>query len=309
MKRLVVGSRRSQLAMTQTHWVCDQLTEYVPDLDICIEGITTKGDRILDLTLSKIGGKGLFIKEIEQALLDGRIDFAVHSMKDMPAEMPEGLVIASVPARVDARDAFISRSAASLRGLPQEARIGTSSLRRTAQLARLRSDLTIVPLRGNIDSRLEKMREGKMDAIVLACAGLIRMGWEDQITERLSVEQSIPAVAQGALAIQCRSEDLETRSIVGLLNDETTARTVAAERAFLGALNGGCQVPIGAYASAYEHGLRLVGMVAEPDGSVILKESLDGAAPEALGRQLAALLLDQGARGILERFREKVGDR
>ncbi|AIQ54415.1 hydroxymethylbilane synthase [Paenibacillus sp. FSL R7-0331] len=252
MRKIIVGSRQSALALTQTGHVIDDLTrlsaEHGFGFTFEVHKIITKGDRILDVTLSKVGGKGLFVKEIEQAMLDKVIDMAVHSMKDMPSELPEGLINGAVPKRVDPRDCLIATGAASLEELAEGARVGTSSLRRSSQLAALRPDLVIEPVRGNIDSRLKKLENGEYDAILLAAAGLTRMGWQDRVTSYLEPEVCLPAVGQGALGIECREDDAELRRLLALYNDEQTALTVTAERTFLGALNGGCQVPIGAYA-------------------------------------------------------------
>ncbi|UQZ33109.1 hydroxymethylbilane synthase [Paenibacillus sp. PK3_47] len=318
MRKIIVGSRQSALALTQTGHVIADLErlceEHGFDFTFEVHKIVTKGDRILDVTLSKVGGKGLFVKEIEQAMLDHVIDMAVHSMKDMPSELPEGLINGAVPRRVDPRDCLIATGAASLAELPQGARVGTSSLRRSSQLAALRPDLTIEPVRGNIDSRLKKLESGEYDAILLAAAGLFRMGWQDRVTAYLPPEQCLPAVGQGALGIECREDDAELRKLLALYNDEQTALTVAAERTFLGALNGGCQVPIGAYAvlegggsgEAAEQGgtaagksITLTGMVGTPDGSVILKETCTGEDPVKLGQEVAGKLIARGAEKIL----------
>jgi hydroxymethylbilane synthase len=316
MRKIIVGSRQSALALTQTGHVIADLErlgrEHGFDFTFEVHKIVTKGDRILDVTLSKVGGKGLFVKEIEQAMLDRVIDMAVHSMKDMPSELPEGLMNGAVPKRVDPRDCLIAAGAGSLEELPQGARVGTSSLRRSSQLAALRPDLVIEPVRGNIDSRLKKLESGEYDAILLAAAGLSRMGWQDRVTAYLPPEQCLPAVGQGALGIECREEDTELRALLALYNDEHTALTVAAERTFLGALNGGCQVPIGAYAvlgtegsgGAAEQGaagaaITLTGMVGTPDGSVILKETCSGDDPVQVGQEVARKLIARGAEKIL----------
>lgn len=315
MRKIIVGSRQSALALTQTGHVIADLErlgkEHGFDFTFEVHKIVTKGDRILDVTLSKVGGKGLFVKEIEQAMLDRVIDMAVHSMKDMPSELPEGLMNGAVPKRVDPRDCLIASGAGSLEDLPPGARVGTSSLRRSSQLAALRPDLVIEPVRGNIDSRLKKLESGEYDAILLAAAGLSRMGWEDRVTAYLPTEQCLPAVGQGALGIECREDDAELRKLLALYNDEQTALTVAAERTFLGALNGGCQVPIGAYAvldtgggGAGEQGsagtaMTLTGMVGTPDGSVILKETCTGKDPVQLGQEVARKLIARGAEKIL----------
>jgi len=312
MRTLKVGTRKSALAMTQTTQTVERLRQLASSagMDVAFElvPIVTRGDRILDVTLSKVGGKGLFVKEIEQALLDGVIDFAVHSMKDMPFELPEGLIIGAVPQREDPRDCLISRTVRALDELPQGAKVGTSSLRREAQLKALRPDLAVVSIRGNIDTRLRKLEEEGLDAILLAAAGLHRLGWKDRITAYLPVETCLPAVGQGALAVECREADAELRELLALLHDNLSARAVAAERRLLGLLNGGCQVPIGAYAApqgaAPDSPLTLTGMVALPDGAKVLKASAAGTDPAALGEEVARLLLEQGADAILAEVRE-----
>lgn len=309
MRTIVVGSRQSALALTQTNQVIGALEKLAAELrlEVCFEvkKIVTKGDQILDVTLSKVGGKGLFVKEIEQALLNGEIDMAVHSMKDMPALLPEGLVNGAVPLRQDPRDCLISREGVDLDGLPHGAKVGTSSLRRSSQLLAYRPDLKLEWIRGNIDSRLRKLETEGFDAILLAAAGLKRMGWEDRITSYLPVEICLPAVGQGALGIQCRENDAELLELLGRYEDGDTAITVAAERSLLASLNGGCQVPIGAYAVLGEDGatVHLTGLVGKPDGSLLLKESAAGTDPEALGREVARLLADKGADEILEQAR------
>ncbi|OKP83913.1 hydroxymethylbilane synthase [Paenibacillus helianthi] len=311
MRKIIVGSRQSALALTQTGQVIADLErlsgEHGFGFTFEVHKIVTKGDRILDVTLSKVGGKGLFVKEIEQAMLAHEIDMAVHSMKDMPSELPEGLMNGAVPKRVDPRDCLISNGGLALEDLPQGARVGTSSLRRSSQLAALRPDLQIEPVRGNIDSRLGKLENGEYDAILLAAAGLARMGWKDRVTAYLPPEVCLPAVGQGALGIECRVDDAELRKLLALYDDEQTALTVAAERTFLGALNGGCQVPIGAFAvldneavkSASQRLITLTGMVGTPDGSVILKETCSGYDPAQLGEEVARKLIARGAEQIL----------
>lgn len=316
MRTIVVGTRQSQLALTQTGQVIEALKElcrlHSLPFEFEIKKIVTKGDRILDVTLSKVGGKGLFVKEIEQAMLDEEIDLAVHSMKDMPSELPEGLMNGAVPKRVDPRDALISKGGLSLEELPQGAKVGTSSLRRASQLKAYRPDFNIEPIRGNIDSRLKKLETEGFDAIILAAAGLFRMGWEDRITSYLPVDICLPAVGQGALGIECRENDEEVRHLLSLYNDPETAITVAAERSFLGALNGGCQIPIGAFASLVPSGtsapeaesrIELTGLVGSPDGNVILKENAAGSDPQLLGEEVASILKSKGAEEILSEVR------
>ncbi|GAA4842300.1 hydroxymethylbilane synthase [Paenibacillus vulneris] len=311
MRKIVVGTRQSALALTQTGQVVEQLRELSKQLGIeCefeLKKIVTKGDRILDVTLSKVGGKGLFVKEIEQAMFDGEIDIAVHSMKDMPAELPEGLRIGAVPRREDARDCLISRESRGLDELPQGAKVGTSSLRRSCQLQNYRPDLQIESIRGNIDSRLKKLETEGFDAILLAAAGLHRIGWQDRISVYIPAEISLPAVGQGALCIECRSDDEFVLGLLKHYNHEPTALAVAAERSFLARLNGGCQVPIGAFASLGDEdgnpAITLTGMVGSPDGKLLLKETMTGTDPDKLGRHVAEALIGQGAEDILATVR------
>ncbi|ANE47154.1 porphobilinogen deaminase [Paenibacillus swuensis] len=311
MRTIVVGSRQSALALTQTNQVIDHLQNLCTarglSVNFEVKKIVTKGDQILDVTLSKVGGKGLFVKEIEQALLDRHIDMAVHSMKDMPWELPEGLINGAIPKRVDPRDCIISKGNLKLNELPQGAKVGTSSLRRASQLQQYRPDLNIEPIRGNIDSRIKKLDTEGFDAIVLAAAGLYRMGWEDKISEYLTVEVCLPAVGQGSLGIECRGDDMPMLEILSMLNDPYTELTVKAERAFLRELNGGCQVPIGAYAVLVDgeegHGIQLTGYVATPDGSEQIKETLTGTDPVALGKELAERCKVKGADRILSQVR------
>jgi len=305
IRKWIVGSRQSALALTQTNQVLEALkalgAKHGLPCEFEVRKIVTKGDRILDVTLSKVGGKGLFVKEIEQALFDSEIDFAVHSMKDMPAALPDGLVIGCVPEREDPRDALITRNGWTLNTLPEGAKLGTSSLRRSSQMMALRPDLVVEPLRGNIDSRLKRLESGDFDAILLASAGLRRMGWEDRITEAVPSDVVIPAVGQGALALECREGDDELLALLKLYHHERTAAAVAAERAFLATLNGGCQVPIGAYATLDAAGsaVTLTGFVGSPDGAQLLRETASGEDPQALGRQLGEALLARGAERIL----------
>lgn len=304
MRRIVVGTRRSALAMTQTRWVIERLEALGTEHVFAVQPIVTKGDRILDVTLSKIGGKGLFVKEIEQALLDGEADLAVHSLKDLPAEVPDGLVIAAVPPREDPRDALISRDGRRFEELPAGAVVGTSSLRRAAQLRAWRPDVRVVPLRGNVDTRLKRLEAGDFDAIVLAAAGLARMGWLDRVTEFLPPERVIPAVGQGALAVECRAHDEEVLGLVVRLNDRDTERAVRAERAFLHRLNGGCQVPLGAYAVVDGARVRLTGFVGAPDGSRLIVETVDGTEAEEVGVAAAERILARGGDALLEQVGE-----
>jgi hydroxymethylbilane synthase len=291
---LVIASRGSKLALWQARWVQRQLAALGHSSRI--EIIRTTGDKITDVPLAQVGTKGLFTKEIEEALLDGRADLAVHSLKDLPTELPAGLVLAAIPAREDPRDAMVGMR---LSDLPAGAKVGTSSLRRAAQLRKLRPDLRIEPVRGNLDTRLRKLDEGQYDAIVLAAAGLKRLGWEERIAEILSPEIVCPAVGQGALAIETRATGtLACRR----LNDPATESAVTAERALLAALGGGCQVPIGAYASVTGDRLSLQAVVVSPDGSDLVQDRSNGAAADGarIGRELGEALLAAGADRILE---------
>lgn len=291
---IVIGSRGSQLALWQARWVQSQLA--AAGVESRIEIIKTTGDKITDVPLAKVGSKGLFTKEIEDALLDGSVDLAVHSLKDMPTELPAGLTLAAIPEREDVRDAIIG---CTLDELPQGAKVGTSSLRRTAQLRALRPDLEVESVRGNVDTRLRKLDEGQYRAILLAAAGLRRLGWADRIAEYISQEKMCPAVGQGALAIETREDRV---AVAAALEHPATRACVTAERALLGALGGGCQVPIGANAVLREDGtLHLRGIVAAQDGSQIIRGELEGVAATAaeMGRTLADRLMEQGARELL----------
>jgi hydroxymethylbilane synthase len=298
---LILGTRGSKLALQQSQWFQARLHDVAPDVQVTLRKIQTSGDKIVDVPLAKIGGKGLFVKEIEEALLAGEIDLAVHSMKDVPAQLPDGLEILCVPPREDARDALISRDGLRFKDLPQGARIGTASLRRQALLLNARPDLRIDMLRGNLDTRLRKLREGQFDAIVLAAAGLHRLAWAQEITEYLDPVVSLPAIGQGALGIEGRSGDHFVRSILDRLNDHATGTTVTAERAFLYRLEGGCQVPIAAHATLLDGRLTLEGLVASVDGKTIIRDEIHGKSGEAhvLGVRLAERLLARGGDKIL----------
>jgi hydroxymethylbilane synthase len=293
---LVIASRGSQLALWQARWVQAQLT--AAGHECRIEIIKTTGDKITDVPLAKVGTKGLFTKEIEEALLDGRADLAVHSLKDLPTELPAGLVLAAVPEREDPRDAVIGKKLAEL---PHGARVGTSSLRRSAQLRKLRPDVVIESVRGNLDTRLRKLDEGQYDAILLAAAGLKRLGWGDRIAEILPADVMCSAVGQGALAIETRASGAGFDAC-SALDHAASHAAVMAERGVLGSLGGGCQVPIGAYATVDGGTIRLLGVVASPDGSEIIRAESSGqvAEAEALGQRLGATLLEHGARAILD---------
>jgi hydroxymethylbilane synthase len=308
MRKIIVGSRKSKLALTQTNWVIQQLKNLDATFEFEVKEIVTKGDRILDVTLSKVGGKGLFVKEIEQAMLDKEIDIAVHSMKDMPAVLPEGLTIGSIPFREDHRDVLISKGHVQLEDLPAGAKIGTSSLRRAAQLLVERPDLEIKWIRGNIDTRLAKLETDEYDAIILAAAGLFRMGWaKDVISQFLSTEICLPAVGQGALSIECREDDQEVRELLAKFTCEHTDLAVRAERSFLNKMEGGCQVPIAGYAFINNgNEIVLTVLVASPDGSIIYKEEVKGTDPEELGTIAANLLIARGAKELIDKVKEEL---
>ena len=293
---LVIGSRGSQLALWQANWIAARLAECGQETRI--EIIKTTGDKITDVPLAKVGTKGLFTKEIEEALLDGRIDLAVHSLKDLPTEIPAGLTIAAIPEREDPRDALVG---VTLKNLTAGAKIGTSSLRRAAQLRVIRKDLRIESVRGNLDTRVRKLDEGQYEAIVLASAGLTRLGWAHRITEILSPEVMCPAVGQGALAVETRV-DGPARDVCAGLDHAMTRAAVTAERAVLASLGGGCQVPIGSHAQVSREMVQLVGVVISPDGEQVVRKSDQGAVTEAeyVGRRVGAALLAEGAREILE---------
>ncbi len=302
MKRFILATRKSKLALAQSNWVKEQVEKANPDCRVELLKVTTKGDKILDVPLAKVGGKGLFVKEIEEALIRGEADFAVHSLKDVPTELPEGLEVSIFPKREDNRDAFISNGVGALDELKPGAVIGTSSLRRMAQLKRFRPDLKIESLRGNLDTRLKKLDEGLYDAIILAVAGLNRLGLSYRITDYISTEIMLPAIGQGALGIEFRSDDDKTRNALLPLHHKPTKVQVEAERAFLERLEGGCQVPIGAMASIKGDFLELKGFVADEKGERFIKRSISGNVNEArnLGLTLAEEILNQGGKEILE---------
>lgn len=301
MKELIIGTRGSALAMWQARWVADRLETLNPDIQTRIEAIKTSGDVKTQAPLWQIGGRGLFVKELERALLDRRVDLAVHSMKDLPSLMEPGLVIAAVPRREDPRDVLISRHGLPLSDLPRGARVGTSSSRRRAQLLAYRSDLEIVPLRGNLDTRLRKAEGEELDAVVLAAAGLARLGYLERVTEYLAPEVCLPAIGQGALAIQAATGDGELLELLlGLDNPEARA-TTEAERAFMLALGGGCQVPMAAWCRPADGELIIDALVAAPDGSRVIRARERGASgdPAGLGRQAAGTLKSLGAKELL----------
>jgi hydroxymethylbilane synthase len=308
MRKIIVGSRRSKLALTQTNWVIEQLKKLGGPFEFEVKEIVTKGDRIQDVTLSKVGGKGLFVKEIEQAMLDKEIDMAIHSMKDMPAELPEGLTIGCIPFREDHRDALISRGQVPLKELKPGAIIGTSSLRRSSQLLLERPDLEIKWIRGNVDTRLSKLENEEYDAIILAAAGLSRLGWaKDVVTEFIDADVCIPAVGQGALSIECREDDQELMELFEKFTCKKTARAVKAERAFLQKMEGGCQVPIAGFAHINDDDeVVLKVLVASPDGKEVYKEELKGQNPEELGQKAADLLIQKGAKDLIDRVKREL---
>ncbi|MBN1850438.1 MAG: hydroxymethylbilane synthase [Deltaproteobacteria bacterium] len=300
---LRIGTRGSKLALAQSEWVRDQIVSRNPDTQVELVQIKTKGDKILDSPLSRIGGKGLFVKEIEEALLKKEVDLAVHSIKDVPAELPEGLCITVYPKREDPRDAFVSLRYQHPSKLPQGAIVGTGSLRRSAQLLALRSDLRIVAMRGNVDTRLRRLESEDLHGLILASAGLNRLGLSSRIGSLLSPDELLPAIGQGALGLEMREDDADLYGMLSFLNDRTTEVTIRAERAFLKKLEGGCQVPIAGYAQLDGNALHLQGMVAELDGSKIIKDKMIGAQnyPEEIGIKLAERVLSSGADKILAR--------
>lgn len=296
-----IATRKSPLALWQAEFVAAELRQAHPGLTVELVTMTTQGDKILDSPLAKIGGKGLFVKELENSLLDGRTDIAVHSMKDVPVELPEGLHLPIICVREDPRDAFVSGHYASLDALPHGARVGTSSLRRQCQLRQHRPDLLIHDLRGNVNSRLDKLDRGDFDAIILAAAGLLRLKFGQRITQTLETGVMLPAVGQGAVGIECRSDDTETLALLQPLNHRDTQIRVAAERAMNHRLEGGCQVPIAGHAELAGNRLTLRGLVGRPDGTALVRGEVSGVADQAthLGITLADDLLSRGAGEIL----------
>lgn len=305
-----IGSRGSKLALWQAEWVRVRLEAARPGVQVCVEVIKTEGDARRDVPLSVIGGRGVFTKEIEQALLDNRVDIAVHSLKDLPTVVPDGLLLAATPEREDARDALVLRegfepavtsSGGALDLLPRGARVGTSSVRRLAQLKHRRPDLNILDLRGNVDTRLRKLDAGWYEAVVLASAGLRRLGLDARISAHLSVEEMLPAVGQGALGIETRGDDAETNALVSALEDAATRAAVTAERSLLRALGGGCQLPIAAHAVVSGDALRLAALVAAPTGERVFNDAVEGHTSEAeqLGVRLSEILTGRGALALL----------
>jgi len=307
LREMRIGTRGSQLALFQANWVKEKIEQAHPKLRVTLVKIKTTGDKIQDAPLAKIGGKGLFVKEIEEALLAKRVDLAVHSIKDVPTEFPEGLHLSVITKREDPCDAFISREGISLKNLPKGAKIGTSSLRRQAQLLHFRSDLQLIPLRGNLDTRLKKLKTLSLDGIVLACAGLKRLGLDESITEILPADFSLPAIGQGALGIETRVGDAEVEEKIRFLNDPDSSVAVTAERAFLKRLEGGCQVPIAAFGRIVDSNLHLDGLVGTIDGKQLLRHHVEGPIEKAevLGISLAQVLLNKGAKEILEEVYNK----
>ena len=303
MKTLRIATRKSQLALWQAEYVKAELQKRTPELAVELVRVVTQGDKILDVPLAKVGGKGLFVKEIEDALLRDEADIAVHSMKDVPAELPEGLHLPVICEREDPRDAWIATNGISLADLAGGSRVGTSSLRRQVQLQAVRPDLEILMLRGNVDTRLRKLDEGAYEAIILAAAGIKRLGWGERATALLSAEQMLPAVGQGAVGIECRTADAATNALIAPLRHQQTYERVVAERAMLAALEGGCQVPIGGHALFEGETLWLRGLVGDPEDGTLIRGEVRGPAAEAaaLGVALAEQLLRDGGREILKR--------
>ena len=306
MKTLKIATRQSPLALWQAEHIRSRLNQLYPDLTVELVKFVTQGDKILDTPLAKIGGKGLFVKELEAALLDGRADLNVHTMKDVPMHLPDGLSLAVICEREDPFDAFVSNQYQHFNELPQGAKVGTSSLRRKCQILQQRPDLEIIDLRGNVGTRLSKLDEGLYDAIILASAGLKRLGLADRIRHSLSAEISLPAVGQGALGLECRSNDSALLKLIEPLQHQETSNCVRAERAFNAYLEGGCQVPIAGYATLRNDQIQIEGRVGSVDGKVILKAQRVGAIEQAeqLGEQLAQDLLAQGAGDLLKALHE-----
>jgi len=308
-EKLVIGTRGSKLALWQSEYI-KGLVEEITGLPVELKIIKTTGDKILDVPLNKVGGKGLFTKELEVELMAGTVDLCVHSMKDVPTELPEGLYISATPERVDPRDALVSGAGYSLETLPQGAKVGTSSLRRIAQVRSLRPDVEIVDVRGNLDTRMRKAETGEVDVVILASAGITRMGWADRITGYIPTEQMVSAVGQGAIGIEIRENDDFMRDVTDKINHDDTFVCVTAERVVMKKLEGGCQVPIGAYAVLDGDIMHMDAIVGEVDGTTILRATLEGPAsdPVALGDRMVVALLDLGAHEILSAIREQSVD-
>ncbi len=307
--KIVIGSRGSKLALIQANWVKAKLEEHNQEIEFIIEKIKTQGDKITDVPLSRIGGIGLFTKELENALLDKKVDIVVHSAKDVPTEIPDGLIIGAVTKREDPHDVLISRHNLSLRDLPQNAKIGTSSLRRRSQILAFRSDIEVVDLRGNLDTRLKKLDSGELDAIVVARAGLLRFGLSDKASDIIPYDIMLPAVGQGALCIEIRDDDNKVKEFISILNHHGTMCEVKAERALLAKLQGGCQIPIGAHAEiVFPVNLKLEAVVCSLDGTTIIRDSIEGKFEDftTIGYELANKLLGMGGNKILEEIRKNL---
>ena len=305
MSKAIIGSRGSPLALWQANWIKDLLQEHHSDLAVDIKIIKTSGDRIQDVPLAKIGGKGLFVKEIEEGLLKREVDFAVHSMKDMPIIFPVNLCIACVTKRENPFDALISKNDIKLNDLPKGAKIGTGSLRRMSQLLYYRPDLNLVPLRGNLETRLKKLETEGLDAIILAAAGLIRLGWSDRITEIIPPEILLPAMGQGAVGIETRKNDVDNQILLADMDDEETHYALDAERALVSQLEGGCNVPIGSFATLNGDQITLTGLVASLDGKIMYKKELTDIKTNAvaLGRKMGNELIEMGADRIMQEIK------
>ena len=300
--KIRIGTRKSKLALWQANYVASQLKKHFPDIEVELVKITTKGDKILDVPLAKVGGKGLFVKEIEEAMLRNEIDIAVHSLKDVPTYFPEGLGLVAITEREDPRDAFLSVKYSSIEEMPEGAVLGTSSLRRKAQILEKRKDLVIKDLRGNVDTRIRKLEEGQYDGIILAYAGLKRLGLENKVKQIFEPDYMIPAVAQGFLGIEARLDDEETKRVVSVLNHRESELRAKAERAFLKTLEGGCQVPLAGYAEMIDGVLKITGFVSDLEGKRVFKDTVEGKPEDAesLGETLANKLLEAGAKEVLE---------
>ncbi|MBR1728664.1 MAG: hydroxymethylbilane synthase [Selenomonadaceae bacterium] len=308
MNKIRIGTRKSKLALWQANFIADQLKKFYPAIEIELVHITTKGDKILDSPLSKIGGKGLFTNEIENQLIDGKIDIAVHSLKDIPAQLKNNFTIAAIPKREIPFDAFVSNDYKNFSDLPLNAKIGTSSLRRRAQILSIRSDLQIFDLRGNVDTRLKKLDDKNFDAIILAAAGLKRLGYEDRIKEIISPSIILPAVGQGALAIETLADRSDIIDLLKILDDFETRVAVSAERSFLKVVDGGCQVPIGVYAEISDKKVTIKAIISSLDGKNIFRDKISGSIVDAeiLGESLANNLLNSGGREILNQLKMSV---
>jgi hydroxymethylbilane synthase len=299
-RTLVIGTRRSKLALWQANFTKDSLEKAWPGLTCILEPIMTRGDRALDVPLPQMGGKGVFTEELEARLHDGTIDLAVHSLKDLPVGESPGLAIGTVGERADVHDVLVSNNEYTLNSLPAGSMIGTSSLRRQAQLLAWRTDLTVAPIRGNVDTRIRKVLDGEYDGVVLAAAGVTRLGLEQYVSQWLPLELMLPAPGQGALAVQCRRNDQETRDLLRRVHDPDSWACVVAERTFLDALGGGCSLPVGAYAVTTNGEVQLSGLVAKEDGSQVIRVQHSGREPVTVGRELAEMATIQGARSLLQ---------